>query len=489
MTGSESLPVYSIWEVERGYPLYQWPYKDHYQLTLYNFGFYDSYAFLLNLAHVRGPEILLYGRLLTTFFCAIGICLQTRLIKALLPGPTGYLEEISLWLVSICTWLNTTVPGFYDLSVRADVLAVTLCTAATLFFLYYLRQESVTWLLLASLGWILAWCIKQTAIFSLLGALAYLLCAGRWQALAVLLFTYGPAVAAILGLSSPEYRWNILKAPTIDPFELSRGLPSLAWGVVATPFAWVALLTFPLLLKLESRAATPPGFQTLPARMRPKGDLAGLTVLAFILICGGAPAALTLCRKGGSLNYLFEVFVFTSSLSYLLFFRLTALCREPAARRLGYLAGALLLAMCLYPAAELALHRLGPMQRATRDDMAKNQQFGDFLTTLPKPLLLNDEIWNLPWFASNNSYPLIKVDPIWYPDACDKNLIQDGGIEGLIRKHYYASIYVKKNSSFYQTALASHYVPVLLPDQPDSYLDSLGHPVTDCVLLHAPPSP
>src|SRR5206468_6600055 len=59
-TGAESLPIYSIWEVQNRIPLYQWPFKDFYQLTLYNFGFYYTYAFTLNLLHAHGPEILLY---------------------------------------------------------------------------------------------------------------------------------------------------------------------------------------------------------------------------------------------------------------------------------------------------------------------------------------------------------------------------------------------------------------------------------------------
>ncbi|HEV3271019.1 MAG TPA: hypothetical protein VGZ93_02455 [Candidatus Methylacidiphilales bacterium] len=488
-TGSESLPVYSIWEVQEGHPLYQWPYKDFYQLTLYNFGFYYSYAFVLGLFHIHGPEILLYGRLLTAFLSLVGVIVQTRLIKAALCRPVSGLEEAATWLISFCTWFNSYLPGYYDLSVRSDVLAVLLCAMATLFFLRYLRGEKGMWLLAAALVWILAWCVKQSSIFSLIGVGFYLLLFRKWKALSILVLLYGLATGSILLLGSPEYRWNILTAPRVDPWTLSTGLLLLLRGVAYSLFTWSALFTFPLLLKIESRAEPQGKLRNLIDRMRPGGDLSAIAVLACIVIAGGPAAALTLCRKGGSLNYMFEVFVMASSLSYILFLRLGSRCEAPAARRLGYLAGGLLLSMCVFPLAQIALQRIGPMERASRQDFIEKREFASFLISLPKPLLISDEIWNLPWFAGDNHGPLVKLDPIWYPDALDKGLIQDGGIDGLIRRHWYASIYVQKNSDLYQTALDSGYRPAAISDPYTRYKDSLGRPVADCALLLFPGRP
>jgi len=488
-TGVESIPVYSIWEVQNGMPLYQWPFRDNYQLTLYNFGFYYTYAFVLNLLHAHGPEILLYGRLLTVMFSFVGVVIQTRLIKGILAGPTRGLEEAAIWLISFCTWFNSYFPGYYNLSVRPDVLAVVLCTLATHLFLHFVRGQKLIWLVFAALAWILAWCIKQSAIFSLLGAGFYLLVFRRWSGLSILILLYGLSTGSMLWLGSPEYRWNILNAPRVDPLLPAVGTFSLLWGVSLSLFAWSAVFTLPLLMKIESRRGPNERPRDLIGRMRPGGDLSALAVLACIVIVGGGPAFLALCKRGSSLNHMFEIFVMASSLSYVLFVRLGSLCKEPAARRLGYLAGGLLLSMCIYPFAQLTMHRIGPMQRATRNDIAEKRQFARFLMSLPRPLLVTDEIWNLPWFAGNNNDPLVKLDPIWYPDALNKGLIQEGGLDGLIRRHRYASIYLEKNSTLYQAAIESMYETVQIQDQFTRYKDSLGHDVTNCVLLSAPAHP
>src|SRR5437879_7894248 len=63
--GSESLMAYSIWKIQNHLPLYEWPQRDPFTLTLYNYLFYALYGHLLDYLGVSGSGILIGGRALT----------------------------------------------------------------------------------------------------------------------------------------------------------------------------------------------------------------------------------------------------------------------------------------------------------------------------------------------------------------------------------------------------------------------------------------
>ncbi len=120
-TGIETPVAYGIWKVQEGYPLYSWPTKDFYQLTLYNFASYYLYAKVLNLLHVHGPEIMLYGRYLTTLFACCGILIQARMLCFLARDLMSRTVKAAIMLVSFYTWFNSFFPGYFPVSVRADI--------------------------------------------------------------------------------------------------------------------------------------------------------------------------------------------------------------------------------------------------------------------------------------------------------------------------------------------------------------------------------
>jgi hypothetical protein len=157
-TGTETFCVYGIWKVQGGHPLYAWPNRDFYQLTLYNFGFYHLYARILGLLHARGPEIMLYGRFLTAAFAFCGLVIQSLLLWFLTRELRSRVVNLAIFLIAFCTWFNTYFPGYYTVSVRPDIVAVAVSTLALYCFIRYAADGGIKWVCIAALAWFGAWC-------------------------------------------------------------------------------------------------------------------------------------------------------------------------------------------------------------------------------------------------------------------------------------------------------------------------------------------
>ena len=131
------------------------------------------------------------------------------------------------------------------------------------------------------------------------------------------------------------------------------------------------------------------------------------------------------------------------------------------------------------------MNRIGPITRASDADIARKEKFSQFLRSLKKPLYIDDEIYSLPWHESDNQYPAIKLDNVFYWDALKRGMI-DGGVEDLIKKHWFSTLYLPTNSSLFSEALAAQYrVESISPEQ-TRYLGDLNRESPPCALLSAP---
>jgi hypothetical protein len=292
-------------------------------------------------------------------------------------------------------------------------------------------------------------------------------------------------VGSVLLLGSPEYRWNILVAPTANGLDFASGAKDFLKGAMLSLFTWSLIITVPLYLRREWQREASPGWKTRWERLCPGNSLAPLAALVIIVLGGWVPSFAALAKTGSSLNQMFEIFVVASTLSFVAALRLASVLPPGGARRLSVAVGLLLLSMCVWPAGQLAMNRIGPITRATSADLARKETFARFLTTLKKPLFIEDEIYSLPWHASDNQYPAIKLDHIFYDDARARGMIS-GGVENLVKNHWFSTLYIPTNSWLYPEALAAQYRQLpLLPDQ-IRCLDELNREGPPCVLLAAP---
>ncbi len=485
ITGGESQCVYGIWKVQEGHPLYAWPNKEFYQLSLYNFAFYYGYANVLNLLHAHGPAIMLYGRFLTVCFAGLGCFIQTRLLLFLTPGIKNRAICIAALLISFCTWFNSYFSGAYCVSIRPDMAAVAVSTLALGFFMRFVMTNQWGWIGAAGIAWAATWCIKQADIAFIFGAGAYLPICRKWKGFALLSATFAVPVGLVLALSSPEYRWNILVAPTANGLEIPHGAVLFLKGATESLFAWTFLITLPLYYYFARRNEPEANRRSLWEQASPGNSFAPVAALAVIVACGFAPSFIALAKRGSSLNQMFEIFVAANILSFTLIPRLTAMLPAPAARRLGVGVCLALLSMCLLPAAQLAMNRIGPITRASDADIARKETFAQFLKSVKKPLFIDDEVYALPWHESDNQYPAIIIDNVFYWDAKKRGMI-DGGVEDLIKKHWFSTLYLPTNSPLFSTAQAAQYRAETISPEQTRFLDELNRESPPCVLFSAP---
>ncbi len=484
-TGGETHCIYGIWKVQEGHPLYAWPNKDFFQLTLYNFGFYHLYAGILNLLHAHGPEIMLYGRYLSSVLTLLGCLIQVRLLFFLAGGLKSRVVNGAIFLFSFCTWFNSYFPGFYPVSIRPDIAAVAMSSIGVFCFVRYAAANELKWVCAAGAAWAATWCLKQADVACIFGAGVYLVLNRKWRDAVLMSAMFIIPVGLVLMLGSAEYRWNILVAPTANGLDFAIGARFFLRGAVLSLFTWSFVATLPLYLRLELRDDPHPGWRALRERMRPGTSLAPVTALAVIVLSGFVPSFAALSKTGSSLNQMFEIYVVANSLSFIVALRLAALLSAGGVRRFSLAVCLLLLSMCVWPAAQLAMNRIGPVVRARDADMTRKEKFSIFVKSLKKPLFIEDEIYSLPWHGSDNQYPSIKLDHVFYDDALARGMIS-GGVKDLIEKHWFATIYIQTNTAFFTDAMAAQYhVMPIAPDQTCA-LDALNKEGPPCVLLVAP---
>jgi len=484
-TGGETQCVYSLWKVQEGHPLYAWPNKEFYQFTIYNFGFYRLYASILSLLGAHGPELMLQGRYLTLVFALMGALIQSRLLFFFLRESKSRALAAAIYIFSFCVWFNSCFPGYFDISLRPDMLAVAVSMVALYCFLRYTAAGNIKWICAASLVWSVVWCIKQADVACIFGAGVYLLASRKLKAAVILSIVFAIPTGLVLALGSAEYRFNILVAPSANGLTLSHCLHMFLQGACEWLFPWTFAITLPWYLSRKANEKTLRFKTFVWDQMRPGTPLAPIIALGIIVLSGSALSLVALAKKGSNLNQMFEIFVAANILAFVLVLRLAALLPAIPARRFRTAVCLVLLSMCAWPAAQLVLNRLGPFTRLTDADLARKESFAAFLKTLKKPLYIWDEIYSLPWHATDNRYPAINPDPIFYDDAKARGMIK-GGIEELIQNHWFSSIIVPTNSPLCAVALGAHYQREALPPDKTRFLDVLNQETPPCALFIAP---
>jgi len=475
--GSESLMAYSLWKVQHGFPLYEWPNRNSFSLTLYNWLFYYLYASLLSGLRMSDARLLVYGRILTFCFCALGIAGSAALMLRSLPETLRKRALLLAIMTASLVWLSTSFLGWYVLTIRPDVIAVSIATFAMLATLCAVDRDSSVWMILSALLYYASWSMKQSAIALLLGVCLFFLLSRRFRLLGVLIATFGTLVVFTLAIGGEVYRYNILAAPRVVASYSWHDAFS-EWGKVIILNLIVWILAALAVVRLGARGWK--NFLEAPV----------LAMMTCTLLAGVPLASLLLSKQGAAKNHLLEVFVAAAALA---FSELAPAIIEPQQNQLRYVVLLLALAWLAYPAAQLGYliafgsssqgqglrtgdFGLGSVsqlkqgrtpwhvQLAFPEQLAQRQKLASQLQSLPKPLYIRDEVLLLPWYATDDRYPAYNPDPIYESAAVSRGLMQPSLLQ-LLRQHHFASVVLADNDSSQTEALAAGYI-ALAPSSP-----------------------
>jgi hypothetical protein len=423
-------PIYAVWKAVHHLPVYEWPLAYPYSLALYNYLFYYNYAFPLRLFGVTGAGIMMWGRMFTPVFAAMGAIAQWKLVQYHL-NLRGARSALSL-IFALGLWFCTSIVRYWALSIRPDMGAIALVMAA----LYMVVRQPRFGFACAGVLFYLAWSFKQTVVFAFAGVCLFLLFHKRWRDLTLLVTVLAALVAATLLLGTPEYRFNILVAPRlVKEFSISWALQVAPKSILANAY-WILA---PIVLLLAAGAR------------RIDNVVRMLSIVLAVALFGGL-AGMT--KVGGWDNYLLEAFVAGSTLLQI------AVFTAP-----GRFVSALVLYGCIIPAIQAAtipsgtqMHMFGTVGIATAAEYADAVAMRDRLAPMKKPILSTDPIFSLPWFSSDNHAPALVIDSIFY-DAM-RARCQNGCVEGMLQRGEIPTVVLQSSGDPYQSSLSPKYEKV-----------------------------
>jgi hypothetical protein len=444
-TGFQGPSIYGVWRVQEGYSLYEWPNREHYTLTFYNYLFYYSYAWLLKLAAVRGEAIVTSGRLLTAMFGAAGAVVTFFIARTI----SGWQGRWAAWFtaaMAFCTWFAFTPVGWWILSVRPDVLALVFATSGLAVYVTADRHDASPALYLGgSLLFYLAWATKQSTVALFVAVCIHCLLARAPRRAAYVAVPMTLLVVATLLIGGAAYRYNIIGAASLSRIRFDpQALYNFRNVLIGNAFLWLygpamlAVVRFGDVAAPEMRSRGP---------HRPPDGSPGLGLL-ITACCVTLPwNLLTTFREGGTDNGMLEAHLCFSLLSVVVLLRYV--CANGLSPIVTCLVGYLLLAMTYLPAETLFWHT-GDLRVATVAQWDERRAAANYVRRLPQPVLVGDrhtlnEMLTLPWYTTGNRYGAFVPDGFWQGIAIREGELRWDFAEELVRKRSFRSLFVARS--------------------------------------------
>jgi hypothetical protein len=410
-SGFEEESLFAVWRAVHGQPVYADVTRMPFASAYFNWLFYAGYAMPVGAAVSLGHDasiIPLAGRLVTAAGALAGVATLFWLIRRVLDGQ-------NLLSAALATFVFFgPLVGWWAHTLRPDVWALTLETAAVLVLLLRHRSHPLGSALLAGLFFYAAWSCKQIYFLGLGGALSFLLWRRQWRpAAALVALSVGLWISSFV-LLGPGYRGAFRGTVTTNVYYLDLGLSSLRDMLVKSAPFWV-MLAGALWLRVRARSA---------ATASPLAQDAVLLGTLGLLVA--APLAFAAsCKMGASTNYYFTALLMLSLLTAGLIAALP--CTRLVAAGLGLAAG---------------LQSLVLSGHAGNIDLSNQTRELAAVWSVwqrqPEPRFASCTNLNLPWL-NTDSPPLVIAFNYGLDRAAGRALEHDG-VGGLIANGYFRSL-------------------------------------------------
>lgn len=451
--------IYAIWKVQHGYPLYEWPTRPFFGLTLYNFLFYVTYAWILRLVGVTSAALPVGTHLLTIVFTAIGAVAQYVATLIVLRRVDVRVDRGFVAATSFLIWFGAGVIGRWALVARADVAAIALAVTALALILASLDGPSLVPVATAGVVFYLAWAFKQSVVGILAGVCVFELFVRRsLRCTLAIAVPFALLCLITLVAGGAAYRFNILEAPRLT----QAVIPWLA-------IYWYRSIAIPNVPVWLAAGAGVLAWSRRSRRTDPRWHDAALTLVVCTIVTTFPLDVLLLAKGGSSLNHTFESWVVTALFAVVAF---SIGAAAPNARpRMYAMAAASMIAPLAFG---LLMLNGGPspwLQAMTTVAAYDAPRFGDEavfqsriavrdrLKRLPKPIFIDDEIFGQPWFANDDRYPAVVLDHVFYDVAAASGHVERDGVLSLVDDRYFATVIVEQPPWMWtRRAVAAGYV-------------------------------
>ena len=460
---AEGPVLYALWKVQHGHPLYEWPTRPVFTLTLYNFLFYETYAIVTRALRAFDGDMIVAGRFVTLTIAAAGAAAQAfasrRMFAAAAPSRS------LLWLMAVVTWIGCGMPGWWTFSIRPDIPAAALAVLGMGLAALTFAGGSRRWLAAAGCCFLIAWCFKQSAVALFAATCLYVAVWRRSLVEGALLaapFVAGAVLAIWIG--GGVFRANVVAAPMLQPWVPYLPLhwyrsifliDLLPWGI-----AGYAVLALVRPLASEGLRA----LRDVPARSRDRFGL-DLTYLVVATIVTLGATTVMLSRVGSATNHALELTLAAS----LLCTGVLAGAWTRRASRVFAAAALMLLPMIAFDVSLLAGREQGRvatwlqlkvwgdrLHLAPRDAVDHRASIAARLAALPAPIYVEDDLFELPWHSSGGRYPAVVIDTVFYEELQRRGRV-GAGVPGLFRQGYFGAAVLPDESMYFPAAIQSGY--------------------------------
>lgn len=408
-SGFEEESLFALWRAIHGFAVYADPQQLPYASAYFNWLFYFGYAQPAGMAVglLGDSALVLTGRLVSL----IGALAGTAYLVALLLRITGGLQRTS-WALASLVFLGPLV-GWWALTVRPDVWALALETAALGTLLLYHRTRPGAAAAGAAVLFYAAWALKPTFLTGLATAAVFLLVQRRWWPFCQVLALMALFAGATFALMGPEYRSAFHGTFTTNVFLIEVGLANLRDAFAKSLPLWLLVgIAFYRRDRSGSAPATPLAVDSIRLGAIGVGVTAGLGFIGS-------------CKVGAASNYFFSVLPMLALLGA----GLLAIVRTQGAVIAACGVGIILQVLVLSGAV------------GSIDLRAQAERIHAIWATWqsePEPRFSHFTPLNLPWL-NHDSPPLVLA--FNYPlDRAAGRPFQNGGVGGLIEAGHFRSL-------------------------------------------------
>lgn len=441
-SGAEWESLLPLWRKAHGAAAYLDRHAPPFNSAHYNWLFYELFGTvpgrlmaLLGWGDAWLPTV---ARHVSILGMAVGVWFGWRTLRAAAPAYGGMVTLALAVLVAVGP-----VVGWWGLTARPDLLAMTFEIVAVAAFLALVERRPVAAALAAALFCYLAWSLKQINVTAAGGIGLTLLYRRQWRAAFVLAGASVAAWVTTFAVGEAQFVRNLLFSgyPIVYVFErLLRNLGNLTVKIL------------PILLPLAVLA--PLWFRHWRVMLaRPHGQL-GL----FGSLVAGVLTIPTSAHTGAAENYYFTLVFF---LALLLSATLAELApgqerRPRLAMAVGWVASVVLSLLVLSG-------KVGVTDLRAEDALYRRMQ--TCLAPVPRPLFVDVRYMALPWMTPGPE-PYYVLSFVYDDERKLGRAFEGGGIGGRIERGEFAALafHAAQAPESYDGALLSGYVP--LADNP-----------------------